>query len=128
MVERVPAVNRLSEALIADLPSVLGTITNLRNTTERFDNYDCVDLGHFLKQLASNASISTQVQEYAQQASDALSKVVVREAHGSSHPNAHGLAVYFPKTSKSYEESYTDPNQILFANEKWDDFLRAYRN
>ena len=92
---------------------------------EYFSSSYSADIYHFaylIKQYISN----TTVQDYAQAVMDALTAAIIYEAHGSEHPNAHGLDVYFPKTSSDYNSAYTTSGLDFVADTYWDEFLQTY--
>ena len=92
---------------------------------EYFADSDAADIYHFaylVKQYVSDPTI----QDYAQAVMDALVAAVIYELHGSGHPNAHGLDVYFPKTSSDYNSSYETSGLDFVADTYWDEFLNAY--
>ena len=100
-------------------------IDNVLANVEYFSSSKSADIYHFaylVKQYISDAT----VQNYAQQVMDALVAAVISEFHGSGHPNAHGLDVYFPKTSSDYDSSYTSSGLDFVADTYWDEFLNAY--
>ena len=52
--------------------------------------------------------------------------IILAEAHGSSWPGSHGLAIYFPETSAEFDSDYNDTN-ILFADDtEWEEFLQDF--
>ena len=61
---------------------------------------------------------------------ECMSEVVIAECHGTEHPDAHGLTIYFPDPSKgySYDSTYADPDYELdfSQNTYWDEFLNLY--
>ncbi len=100
-------------------------IDNVLANVEYFSNSKAADIYHFaylVKQYISD----TTVQNYAQQVMDALLAAVISEFHGSGHPNANGLDVYFPKTSSEYDSSYTSSGLDFVSDTYWDEFLNAY--
>jgi len=53
---------------------------------------------------------------------------VIHERHGSSWPEAHGLAIYFPKALIDFSADYNE-NTIDFLEEtQWEEFLSVYYN
>jgi len=55
---------------------------------------------------------------------DNVDNTVIAEAHGSCHPNAHGLSIYFPKEESDYLLSY---GGTAFASDtQWNEFLEKY--
>jgi hypothetical protein len=113
------------------LKSIVGTyrsqITDARAATERFDEGDPVhefyDLYDFANEAKSRISDPT-LQMYATNLMDSIvsSNSQINEWHGSGHPDAHGLSIYWPATSISSGYNNLD----LSINKNWDDFLRSY--
>lgn len=68
----------------------------------------------------------------AYQVINTLNQIVIEEAHGEGLPNAHGLAIYFPKYFGAYDSEYHNSqlHQISFPiDTTWVDFLgRYYQN
>lgn len=123
----VPAMNKLAGSLTAALPTHKAAIANARKNTESYDNRDCADLGHFTKAVMSE-NLPDNVKADALAVQRALGNAIVREVHTGKTinvgvKNASGLVVYFPQATMTYNARYSDPKQILFANEGWKDFL-----
>jgi hypothetical protein len=97
-------------------------IAEARTLSEYFFYPDYIDLYHFVKNIQSQG-ISAEVTAYAEGIMDAISTAVIAERHGTSHPNAHGLSIYFP-TGGVVEPDY---DYLQFAKDTaWDDFLKWY--
>jgi hypothetical protein len=55
-----------------------------------------------------------------------IEAAVISEAHGSTWPGSHGLAIYFPEFSGDFNNDYNG-TQILFPMDtQWEDFLSDY--
>jgi uncharacterized repeat protein (TIGR01451 family) len=82
---------------------------------------DYIDLYHFAELIQTYVPGAAT---HAQAVMDNASTAVYAEMHGSSHPNFHGLAIYFPKAEGDYLASY---GNTKFANDtNWDEFLNRY--
>jgi hypothetical protein len=99
------------------------TIASARVQVEEFD-LEYIDLYHFA-QLVSENITTPQVQEIAQQVMNEICNITIAEAHGSQHPNAHGISIYFPETENEYLPRYE--KELDFTNDtQWDEFLVSY--
>ncbi len=123
------SVDTFAEALIdAD---AWNYILQLGNQTETFyaPTHDR-DLRHFAA-LCQNANINDDVTASAGNVVSMLDdEVVIHNFHGNQHPDAGGLAIYFPLTSGAYDEDYGNGHYgIGFPeNTQWDEFLEALHN
>lgn len=123
----VPALNNFAGELKANLGSDKAAISEARNRTQTFYNRDSVDLGDFLKKLnipgqqGRLAASSAQLQQ-------AMDSMLIRETHyGSGVEGATGVQIYMPRSTMSYNRTYSDPSKILFAETGgWADFLQAF--
>ena len=57
-----------------------------------------------------------------------IENTIIHERHGISWPEAHGLAIYFPKALSDFSPDYNE-NTIDFLKEtRWEEFLGEYYN
>jgi len=108
MSQIVSLVNRVdifAEALID--ANAWDDILQIGNQTETFyAPYHGRDLRHFAS-LCLNANINGDVTESAGNVVSMLDEqVVIHNFHGNQHPDAGGLAIYFPLTNGAYDEGY----------------------
>lgn len=117
----VPALNNFAGVLKADLATNKAAISDARNRTQTFYNRDSVDLGDFLKKLGSNSPAAAQLQQ-------AMDSMVIRETHyGPGVEGATGVQIYMPRSTMSYNSTYSNPAKIRFAETgAWADFLQAF--
>ncbi len=62
----------------------------------------------------------------AQEVIDQLDKVIIHEQHGSSRPDSHGLAIYFPATQGEFDPDYNGTVIDFPADRAWEEFLADY--
>lgn len=117
----VPALNNFAGELKAGLATNKAAISDARNRTQTFYNRDSVDLGDFLKKLGSNSPAAAQLQQ-------AMDSMLIRETHyGSGVEGATGVQIYMPRSTMSYNSTYSNPAKIRFAETgAWADFLQAF--
>lgn len=95
----------------------------IRDARRRAENYayvDNKDLWHFAELLRTTAT-SSGLRTAASAVQTALSSAIIANAHGSRHPNSHGLAIYLPEPA-SYLMNYT--NLALARVTRWDEWLQ----
>ena len=57
---------------------------------------------------------------------EAVSDVVLAEAHGSLWPGTHGLAIYFPEDSYNFNSDYNDSVILFPGATQWEEFLQDF--
>ena len=121
----VPLFNQFGAALEKSLPAGKTAITTARTSTQTFYNSDCADFGDFLKKLGK---VSAEVDALVPQVKAAYQKVVIREGHTGSLSGATGMVTYFPSGYASYNSTYDNVKEILFAEQPtWGKFLKALK-
>ena len=118
------AVDNLAQILISKLPDDFDRIQQARNDTEEFFYYDYIDLYHFAELIKLYLSNNSEAVNAAQAVMDSVNETVYAEAHGSLHPNAHGLSIYFPMLASEYLSSYEGTDFAMDTH--WDEFLKRY--
>ncbi|NVM30170.1 MAG: pre-peptidase C-terminal domain-containing protein [Candidatus Helarchaeota archaeon] len=99
-------------------------IDTARAASQEFDEVSYIDLYDFAQKIQTYCS--GPVVTSAQYLMNNISGIVIEEAHSSSRAGAHGLSIYFPRTSLDYSDTYND---TTFAQDlKWDEFLINYYN
>lgn len=101
-------------------------IGNARSQVEYFSDLDYIDLYHFAE-LVRTYVPDRGIQKDASTLMRAIDEAVIAEGHGGMHPNAHGIAVYFPSTSAGYLSRY-ETDVELAEDTYWDEFLKQYYN
>ncbi len=120
--ETAVRVSQLAESIIGDFNDSKGAVREAWAQAETFHG-DFVDLCHFaqlLKDKVSNATIKTEVDSVL----EIVNSLVISEAHGTAHPHANGLSIYYP--CKYDRSSYIE---LDFATDTlWDEFLDMATN
>lgn len=81
-----------------------------------------IDLYDFARLIKLNV-LGASVASAAQNVMDKISVSVYKEAHGTDHPNAHGISIYMPLTSVDL----TSYKNTKFASDThWDEFLTKH--
>jgi len=140
------AVDNFSTALRNNLNAVKIYVQNARSATQKFDSRDYykitdddeyLDLYHFAQRVNQYVP-NSEVQAAAQRVMDVLnSGFVVVEHHQSGMwknreywdlDNAHGVSIYFPPRSGSWDYSMYISHQLFrfTAEGGWDEFLVDY--
>lgn len=96
-------------------------IKSARGATEYFASASYVDLYDFAKEIYIRFT-DTTVKNAALAVRDAINNNVIAEGHKSGHPDAHGIAIYFPTSGPS--PNYYNTNFAI--NTSWDEFLNEY--
>lgn len=114
------SVDKFAKDLIASIPGNESVIAGARLNSEEFclgsDYVGSIDLYSFAELIYSNLNLNS-----AKAVMEAVNDAVVAEAHGSGHPNAHGVAIYYPKYwyDKAYEEETS-----FAADTSWDEYVK----
>ena len=114
------SIDKFASDLIASIPGNESVIAGARLSSEEFcwgfDYFGSIDLYSFAELIYSNLNLDS-----AKAVMEAVNDAVVAEAHGFGHPNAHGIAIYYPKAwyDKTYEEETS-----FAADTSWDEFVK----
>ncbi|MGC9308631.1 MAG: clostripain-related cysteine peptidase, partial [Thermoplasmatota archaeon] len=95
-------------------------ISNAYEQAESFGGVGCIDLYDFA-QLIEQLSGDVAIDDAARYVIDNITRLTCAEWHGSQHPDAHGVSIYFPSY---YLSQYEDTSFAM--NTFWDEFLQAY--
>ncbi len=93
------------------------------NDTESFGGIGLVDLWHFCSNIQQHLGSDTVLYGAAQRVMENISAIVYDEWNGGSHPDAHGMSIYFPREG-CYIASYG--NTAFASLTYWDEFLQTY--
>jgi hypothetical protein len=118
------AVSTMATHLANGLPGYFPAIQAARDQVEVYSDYDFIDLYHFAQLLQAEIA-DPQIQADTQSVMNAITASVIQEGHGASHPDSHGVSIYFPYGFCSYLSSYS-LNTAFAAQTAWDEFLTAY--
>jgi hypothetical protein len=126
----MPLMNDFSKILMDEFYEYQDVIFSVRQKSENY-KHPHPDLFYFILQIQENESLPDNLRGAAANLMANYSGIILAEGHGSSHPNAYGLAIYFPDSLKynknSKWESLYDTN-ISFSNERWSEFLHMFYN
>ncbi len=116
------SVDVFAQELINNLPAYRDEIALARDQTESYYDPNFIDLYHFAERIYANVP-DASLRNAATSVMNNVVNTVIAEAHGSGHPNSHGLTIYFPWDTY-HLVSY---GEIDFAiDTRWDDFLWQY--
>ena len=102
------------------------TVANARYEVEEFSYPEYIDLYNFAELVRKYTSNET-VKNAAKRLMDAINSSVIVEKHGSSHPNVHGVSIYFPDSKSKYDQYSLNYKNLKFANDMlWDEFLEWF--
>lgn len=123
----IPAVNRLAEAGISALPALKDPLDKVRGWEVQsfYDSKSC-DLGDLARAIAADPALAP-LHGAALQVGKAVEKMTISSRSSAPKERPTGLVLYFPRSYDRLEASYGNSSTILFAQERWDDFLRAYK-
>ena len=122
--ELAQAIDGLGEALNESVDRHGNSISDARNETVSYDNFNYIDLYDFARLVRGHVK-NTTVEARAKEVMDEINRTVVREEHGAAQPNSHGLSIYFPGSKENYDSGLYDELGFSKAT-AWDDFLRTY--
>ncbi len=114
------AINGLASSMVGS--GEWENIVIARTPTEYFYYPDYVDPYDFADRVQSQVTDAT-VQANALAVKNAITNAIIAEGHGSYHPNAHGISIYFP-ISGAIGANY--PNLQFAFDGPWDEFLSWY--
>ncbi len=98
-------------------------IQNAIDDVLSFQDYDFVDLYHFINLIKDNIN-NAQVDSKAQGIINGINTLVTSEKHKTGYVNAHGVSIYVPY--QVYNQNYED---IKFSQDTyWDEFLDWFYN
>ncbi len=119
------AVNTLASDLTSTIATCKEDIQDARDQVEDSPwEPDFVDLYHFAQLIQTEIS-DPAIQADAVDVMNAVSTAVIAEGHGTSHPNFHGISIYFPAGGGDYLSRYGTDTQFALDT-RWDEFLTAY--
>ncbi|PKK85484.1 MAG: hypothetical protein CVT48_05255 [Thermoplasmata archaeon HGW-Thermoplasmata-1] len=122
----VPRADDLANILNVRFADYGQEIRDAWEDTEKFTgNSDYADLRDFAGEINQRITDS-EINNRANQLIDLISAnyAIVNERHGTNHPDAYGLSVYFPEETIRTQYAYTD----FAADTEWDDFLENFIN
>ncbi len=121
----IPKLNTFAKELTANMIEYRSLITQARTRTdEPVGKSIYADIYHFAELIWNTSALPAGLRESAFEVMTDFDKIVIAEGHGTSHPNGHGLSIYFPRTQNSYYSQYDDV--LDFAAESWDEFILHY--
>lgn len=124
-------------AVQANPQRALSPIADARNNTIQYggfndpqvqDYWSSIDLYHFMELLADITSTS-ELQQAAQGVMDAVRQFVIYEDHVDALTGSHGVAIYFPSTSKAYKRGAHNeryPREAPTSMASWVQFLNVF--
>jgi hypothetical protein len=76
--------------------------------------------------IAYNGTDTQTVKNYASTVTTTMDEAVIYERHGTTWPDSHGLAIYFPKYQKGFDPAYTAGTVSLVDDTAWGEFVIGY--
>lgn len=119
------AVDNFAQVLINGINLYRIEMGTARSASEEsFYVPEFIDLYDFAYEINTRISNIT-IQNAAQDVMNNISSIIIAEQHGSSHPDFHGITIYFPQTLELYDSDYE--TMLDFTIDLiWDEFLQAY--
>lgn len=117
------ALSDLAGALLGN-PTLYAAVETARQSAQMFYFFDDYrDLWDVADRIAALGGAPTSVTTAANAVVTQLGITIVHsQAHGS-HPDAHGLSVYFPAHQSSMDPDYVGPGAVWSQGSTWDEFL-----
>ena len=103
-----------------------GAMSSLRNEAIAYADKNYVDLGDWLKKVSRSQVVSVEVRDLAEDVLDTIEDSVEFKTRDSR--NSSGLAIYFPKTSRSqnpYASFYQSEYEKFLTASGWYSFLET---
>ena len=120
------AVSTLADALLAH-PSLFAAVETARQSAQMFYSLDeHRDLVAAATEIAAAPGAQGTLTGAATAVVDQLTTTIVHSRSQSSHPGAHGLAIYFPAHGGGLDAAYTGPGAVWSEQTHWDEFLEAF--
>lgn len=126
--ELADAIDTVAQHLIDNFEVSSDKVESIYYKVQKFEWEHLIDVYNFAENYLSVETNQTICQEM-ENVMECLQNAVIAECHGSAHPDAHGLTIYFPNPHKyGYETSYSSPGYGLdFSRDThWDEFLEYY--
>jgi len=99
-------------------------LRKLRAKTDDCGAY--ADIFHFANSVSSTLP-DQYIKDTANELKFALSDSIIAEGHGESHPNFHGMNIYFPEYKDEEYDDYVVNGVVDFTKDTaWDEFLVRY--
>jgi hypothetical protein len=114
--------------LINNFNESFGNVWSAYGNVESFGNRYCIDTYDFARECLG-VEANQNIRQHLEDVMNYVSEAVIAECHGSDHPNAHGLTIYFPDIYRlGYDSTYADPDYDLDFSQHtfWDEFLCKY--
>jgi len=73
-----------------------------------------------------NGTDAQAVKNYASTVTTTINEAVIYERHGTSWPDSHGLAIYFPKYQRGFNSAYNAGTVSLADDTAWEEFVIGY--
>jgi len=118
----IPKLNRLIGEILRNYDTYSSAISSAVSDAETFYYSDQKDLIHFLE-LLKNKIFDSTLQNMITESINAINESILSAGHLEGHPNAHGLAAYFPDY---YDETYNELDMSI--DHQWDEFTRKRCN
>jgi hypothetical protein len=120
------ALSAFADALLA-APSTFAAVETARQAAQTFYSYDAHrDLVDVVTRISGLPGTQGAVSNAALDLLAQLGVTIVHSRAQTSHPDAHGLAIYFPARSGGLDATYTGSGAIWSQQTTWDDFLAAF--
>jgi hypothetical protein len=120
------AVSALADALLAH-PSLFPAVETARQSAQMFSSFDEYrDLVAAATEIAALPGAPGSLTAPATALVNQLATTIVHNRAQSSHPQAHGLAIYFPAHGGGSNAAYTGPGAVWSEQTSWDEFLAAF--
>ena len=121
------ATSELGNDLMNTLPLYRTQIEEVNDRVECFPYYNYrlysyIDLYDFARLISESIDDPVIIND-AHNVMDAIANAVIAEAHGSIHPNSHGISIYLPDPRYSTYLTYYETDMVFSYDTQWDEFL-----
>jgi PKD repeat protein len=121
----IPILNDFAEVMSKNIYDYYNIINNARSNTDkprRSGKEYLRDFFHFTDLIYKEESAPVELREAAKSVLNEYNNTIIKFVHGSKHPNAKGLYIYFPKND--YNTVYD--SKLFFSTEHWDEFIKLF--
>jgi hypothetical protein len=121
------AVSELADVLLGDLANVAAGVSLARDSAQKFEMPEYIDLGDFVQQLSLRLSGNAGVKTACEKILGSLNGnnlIIQNNVCGDQVVHATGLSIYFPQDKRGYSTDYRSLDFSLDYH--WKDFLEAF--
>ncbi|MDD3627368.1 MAG: clostripain-related cysteine peptidase, partial [bacterium] len=103
---------------------IYGVISQIRSSSQTYDDNDYIDLRDFCERVRTSASIPGDLRSLAADVVTAIDNAVIYSGDtGGLVNNSNGISIYYPRSTSDYIASYD--NTALARDTHWDEYIKG---